>query len=148
MVCCLVFGFLIAPAEALKLPKFKLPGFGKGDLEKVLKGAGIVLLIKQFGGVLNNFINTILMNNGAAVRDATKVVPILTFGQGMEAGACQVSGPQAAVNRVKVVFSVAASLDKGHRFNVQALVPSASMNPLKLERVDGVGVSAIIDYKL
>jgi hypothetical protein len=136
-------------AEAFKMPKIKLPKIGKKDtLEQVLKGSAIVLLIRQFGGALNDFINTILLNHGAANRDATKVVPILTFGQGFEAGACQVSGPADAVARVQVVLAIAATFDKGHRFKLQALVPSASLNPLKLDRVFGVGVSAIIDYKL
>ncbi len=136
----------LSPVSAVNLPKIKFDG--KDILGKLIKGAGIVLLIQQFGGALNDFINTILMNHGAAVRDATKVVPILTFGQGVEAGACQVSGPKDAVKRVKLVLSIASTFDKGHRFNVQALVPSASMNPTKLDRVAGVGVSAIIDYRL
>lgn len=132
--------------EGFKFPKIKIGG-GK-DAQKVITGLGIILLIQQFGGALNSFINTILLNHGAANRDATKVVPILTLGQGIEAGACQVSGPQEAVNRVKVVLSLAATFDKGHRFNIQALVPSGSMNPLKLDRVHGVGITAIIDYRL
>ncbi len=136
----------VAPALAIKLPDLKL---GRKDtLGKVLTGAGIVLLIKQFGGALNDFINTLLMNKGAATRDATKVVPILTLGQGIEAGACQVSGPAEAVKRVQVVLAIAATFDKGKRFNVQALVPSASLNPATLDRVYGVGITAIIDYRL
>lgn len=140
----LVMVLLLQSADAIKLPKIKLGS----SIEKVLKGAGIILLVKQFGGELNNFINTLLINKGAAIREATKVVPILTFGQGVEAGACQVSGSSEAVSKVQVVLSVAAMLDKGHKFNVQALVPSSSLNPTKLDRVNGVGISAIIDYKL
>lgn len=140
---------LSLPVEAFKLPKLpKLKIGKKKTLEQVLTGTAIFLAIKQLGGLLNDFINTLLLNHGVAHRDATKVVPILTFGQGMEAGACQVSGPAAEVNRVKMVLAISAIFDKGGRFKVQALVPSASSSPLKLDRVFGVGVSAIIDYRL
>jgi hypothetical protein len=136
----------LTPADALKMPKIKIGG--GGTLDKVVKGAGIVILVRQIGGQLNDFINTLLMNRGAGIKDATKVVPILTFGQGAEAGACQVSGPAEEVNKVQLVLAVAATFDKGRRLNVQALVPSASLNPLKLDRVQKVGISAIIDYRL
>ncbi len=138
---------LIQPADALKLPKIKLGGAEK-TLQKVLTGAGIILLINQFGKELNTFINGILANKGIPNRSATKVVPILTFGQGVEAGACQVTGPTEDVNRVKAVLSISSMLDKGHKFNIQALVPTSSLNPTELKRVYGVGISAIIDYKL
>ncbi|MBF0410699.1 MAG: hypothetical protein HQM10_25365 [Candidatus Riflebacteria bacterium] len=134
------------PADALKLPKIDL---GKNKtLENLLKGAGIVILIRQIGGQLNDFINTLLVNRGAAISDATKVVPILTLGQGVEAGACQISGPPEEVNKVQVVLALAATFDKGRRLNMQALIPSASLNPAKLDRVQKVGISAIIDYHL
>lgn len=140
----LIFVLILQSVDAIKMPKINL---GK-TADKVLKGAGIVLLVKQFGGELNNFINTLLANRGVPNRDATRVVPILTFGQGVEAGACQVSGPEDAVARVQAVLAVAATFDKGKWFNVQALVPTTSLNPTRLDRVYGVGVSAIIDYKL
>ncbi len=145
LVClATLVGLALTQVEAIKFPEIKLGG--KDALGKLLKGAGIVLLIKQFGGELNKFINGVFQNKGAANRDATKVVPILTFGQGIEAGACQVLGPADAVKTVEVVFAVAATLDKGHRFNVQALIPSSTMKGIN--RVYGVGVSAIIDYRL
>lgn len=140
----LVFVLVLQSVNAIKLPKIDL---GK-TANKVLKGAGIVILVKQFGGELDKFINTIFANRGVPNRDATKVVPILTFGQGVEAGACQVSGPAEAVAQVEAVLAVAATFDKGKRFNIQALVPTTSLNPTRLDRVYGVGVSAIIDYKL
>ncbi|RCK81327.1 MAG: hypothetical protein OZSIB_2196 [Candidatus Ozemobacter sibiricus] len=144
VIVCLAGG--LAPAQAIKLPELKLGR--QNTLGKVLTGAGIILLIKQFGGALNDFINTLLLNKGAANREATKVVPILTLGQGIEAGACQVSGPPDAVAKVQVVLAIAATFDKGKRFNIQALIPSASLNPAKLDRVYGVGITAIIDYRL
>ena len=145
LISCILLFLALNTADAIKLPKINL---GNKTLEKVLTGAGIVLLVKQFGGALNDFINTLLLQRGAAIQDATKVVPIMTFGQGSEAGACQVSGPPEQVRQVKLVLAVAATFDKGRRFNVQALVPSSSLNPIELKRVPKVGISAIIDYRL
>ena len=139
-----IFVLAMQTADAFKMPRLDLDN----SLEKVIKGAGIIFLIKQFGGELNNFINKVLSDKSVPNVEATKVVPILTFGQGIEAGACQIAGPANKVGQVEAGFSVAAMLDKGHRFNIQTLVPSSSLNPLKLNRVYGVGITAIIDYKL
>jgi hypothetical protein len=124
----------------------------KFDLKKTvkrgLKAAGIAALIKQFGPELNKFINQALNDKGVPNIEDTKVVPIFTFGGGIEAGACQVAGPTERIAQVQAVYAVEASLDKGHKFNMQLLVPTSSINPVKLSRVYGVGVTGIIDYKL
>lgn len=146
--CLVLFVLFVAInlVYALKLPKINIDT--KKTSEKIIKAISIVILIKQFGEAINNFINELLMTKGAANRDATKVVPILTFGQGFEAGACQVSGKQEDVDKVQIVIAISATLDKGKKFNIQALVPSASINPSKIDRVYGVGITAVIDYKL
>ena len=146
LVILVTFFVTIQSVSAFKLPKINLGG--KDLLQKVLVGGGIVLLIRQFGDELNKFINTILMQKGAAIKQATKVVPIMTFGTGTAVGACQVSGPAEAVSRVKVVLAISQTFAKGHKFKIEVMVPSSSLNPTKLDRVDGVGISAIIDYKL
>lgn len=142
-----VLAVATSPVAAIKLPKVKI-GKGGDVGRKVLTGLGIGLLIDQLAGPLNDFINTLMMNNGAANRDATKVVPIITVGQGVEVGAAQVSGPEAQVKAVKAVIAINATFDKGRRLEVRALIPSGSKNPLQLQRVYGVGVTAIIDYHL
>lgn len=146
LVILIAFFATVQSANAFKFPKIKFGG--KNLLRKVLVGGGIVLLIRQFGDELNKFINTMLMQRGAAIKQATKVVPIMTFGSGTSMGACQVSGPAQAVKRVKIVLAISQTFARGHKFKIEAMVPSSSQNPTKLKRVDGVGISAIIDYKL
>ena len=79
--------------------------------------------------------------------EATKVVPILTVGDGIDAGACQVTGPKEKVDQVKMVYAIHSNLDKGKKFFIEGLVPSTSTNPTKIDRVYGVGVVSMITYK-
>ncbi len=118
---------------------------GVGD---VLKGAGIVLLINQFGDELNKFINKLTVNKGVGVEDRTKVVPIISVGQGGYAGAAQVSGPAHLVDKVKAVAMIEANMN-GKTFRVKVLIPVETKDVVKdIKRVSGVGVSAVIDVRL
>jgi hypothetical protein len=131
MICALV----------LALP---LSAFGD-EIEKLLKIFGAGIVVEKFGKQINKAINTLLLNNKAEIKDATKVVPILSIGSGGHIGAAQVSGPEDKVEQVEAVFQIEG---KWNAIRLKALVPSDSKNPLKLNRVEKVGVSAIIDLKL
>lgn len=118
---------------------------GLGD---ILKGAGIVFLVDRFSDDLNSFINKLTLNKGVNVADKTKVVPILSVGQGGYAGAAQVSGPAELVEKVKAVAQIEANMS-GKTFRVKVLVPVESKDVVKdIKRVSGVGVSAVIDVHL
>jgi len=118
---------------------------GIGD---ILKGAGIVLLVDKFGGELNDFINKLTVNKGIGVEDRTKVVPIVSIGQGGYAGAAQVSGPAHLVDKVKAVAQLEGNFS-GRTFRIKVLVPVESKEIVKdIKRVSGVGVSAVIDVRL
>ena len=119
----------------------------RADIGDILKGAGIVLLVDQFGGQVNNFINKITFNKGVGVQDQTKVVPIISIGQSGYVGAAQISGPALKVDQVKAVAQLEGSFS-GKTFRVKALVPVESKDIKNIKRVTGVGVSAIIDVKL
>ena len=119
----------------------------KEDIKSVVKGVGIVYLIKQFGPALNDAANKALNDKSVPNVEATKVVPILTVGEGLDAGACQITGPKEKVDSVKMVYAIESTLDKGEKFYIQGLVPSTSMNPAKIDRVYGVGVVSMITYK-
>jgi hypothetical protein len=139
------------PSFAFKMPKFKLGNPLKDPpktAENVLKAVGVGIVISQIAGPMNDFINTLMMNYKAPNKDMTKVVPIVTLGQGIQAGAAQVSGPADLVNQVKNVISIAGTFDKEKRSQVQGLVPNSSSNPLEIYRVYGVGITAIVDYRL
>jgi hypothetical protein len=119
-------------------------------LGSVLKGAGIGVLVKQFQRPLNDGINKLTGSAGAGQYEATKVVPIVSIGQGGYAGAVQVSGPKVQVNQVQAVGQVEGSV-VGDRFRLKALIPITTEKPTdlkSLKRVKGVGVSAIVDVRI
>jgi hypothetical protein len=119
-------------------------------LGSVLKGAGIGVLVKQFQRPLNDGINKLTGSAGPAQNEATKVVPIVSIGQGGYVGAVQVSGPQEQVSRVQAVGQVEGSV-VGDRFRLKALIPIDTEKPQNLQsirRVKGVGVSAIVDVRI
>lgn len=115
------------------------------NLGSILKVGGITVLVSRYGEQINSFLNTILMKNGASTEYATKVVPIVSVGTGKYIGAVQVIGPSAQVEKTKAVAQLEGEFNKIARAN--ALIPIASTNVKNLSRVDGVGVSATIDFK-
>lgn len=116
-----------------------------GDLLKI---GGIGYLVDRFSEDLNKFINNLTANKGVGVSDRTKVVPILSVGNGKYVGAAQVSGPAHLVEQVKAVAQLEAEMS-AKTFRIKALVPVESRDVLKgIRRVSGVGVSAIIDVKI
>lgn len=117
---------------------------GLGD---ILKVGGIGFLIDKFATPLNNFINTLMMQNGVSTDYATKVVPIVTIGSKGYIGAAQVTGPSELVDQTEAVLQLEGNFN-GSQFRVKALIPIDSKNPVKFNRVQGVGVSAIIDVKI
>jgi len=121
--------------------------FSLGGLGGIVKAGGIAILVDQFAGPLNNFINTLTAKNGVSSEYATKVVPVITVGSGTYAGAAQVTGPQELVDQTKAVLQLEGDFS-GDRFRVKALIPIDSKNPTNFSRVQGVGVSAQIDVKI
>ena len=118
--------------------------FSLGD---VLKVGGIGFLVDKFSGQLNSFVNTLTFKHGAGNDYATKVVPILSFGSGGYVGAAQVTGSQELVDRTQAVVQIEGNFN-GSQFRVKALVPIDSKNPTNFSRVNGVGISAIIDVNI
>lgn len=142
---------IVALSAVLAACVFAVPALAI-DLGDVLKDvAGVAVggfVVDKVAGPLNDFINTVTFNKGAKVEGYTKVVPIVSLGSGTRIGAAQVAGPkQDGVSRVKAVASLETSFQS--RFRVKILIPVDSINPIeRFVRVQGVGVSAIIDYKL
>ena len=74
------------------------------------------------------------------------MVPILSLGSGSYIGAVQVVGPKAQVDKVKAVGQLEGSLVKVAR--VKAMIPIDSTSISNISRVEGVGISAIVDFKI
>ena len=122
-----------------------------GNIGDILKEGALIFgggaLVKAIGPQLNDFINTLTFNRGVRFDGYTKVVPIVSIGNGTRIGAAQVGGvTKDAVDRVKAVGQLEGEFN---RIRAQALIPIDSENPLQqFKRVQGVGVTAIIDIKL
>ena len=115
------------------------------NLGSILKVGGIAVLVSKYGDSINDFLNKLLMKNGVGTDYATKVVPILSVGTGKYIGAVQVVGPTEQVDKVKAVAQLEGTFNGIARAN--ALIPIESLSVSNLSRVQGVGVSATIDFK-
>lgn len=115
------------------------------DLGSILKVGGISVLVSKYGDSINDFLNKLLMKNGVGTDYATKVVPIVSVGTGKYIGAVQVVGPSAQVDKVKAVGQLEGEFN--HIARATALIPLATTDVTNLNRVQGVGVSATIDFK-
>ncbi|MCF7934962.1 MAG: hypothetical protein K9L28_01260 [Synergistales bacterium] len=117
------------------------------DLKDIIGVVGGGFVVDAIAGPLNDFINTITFNRGVGSDESTKVVPIVSVGSGTRIGAAQVSGPKNTVNKTKAVAQVEATFQG--KIRVKILIPIDSKNPIeRFRRVQGVGVSAVIDYDL
>ena len=137
---CAIFLCLASPIPAAAI-----------DLGDILKGGALIVgggaLVKAIAGPIDEFINTVTFNKGAKYQGHTRVVPIVSMGDGAHIGAAQVGGTaKASVDKTQAVAQLEVSF-KGIR--VKVLIPIDSLNPLKqFRRVQGVGVTAIIDVKI
>lgn len=133
MMGSLFMGMLVSPARAIDT----------GDLLKV---GGVLLATSQFGPSIDHFINNLLKEKNNEAAGMTKVVPIVSVGQGAYIGTAQVVGYSRDVQRVQAVASLEGVMG---RLQGTLLVPISTKVPGKsLAKVNGVGVSAIIDLKL
>lgn len=122
--------------------------FGLGDLlGGAVKIGGINLLLNKYGNSVNSAINSLMMKKGAGTDYATKVVPILSVGGSGYIGAAQVVGPAEQVDKVEAVGQLEFSVND-QLFRIKGLIPMDSKNPTSFSRVQGVGVSAVIDLRL
>lgn len=124
-------------------------GLASAQLGSILKGGAIAVAVDRFGKDIDKAINTVTMRKNAGGRDATKVVPILSIGDGGYLGAAQVAGPQSRLDRVRAVAQIEGDFKAIGGVRLKALVPVETKSPQKgIKRVEGVGVSAIVDFKL
>lgn len=123
------------------------PALSASITKQVLTVAGAGFVVTKAAGPLNSFINTITLRHGMKSSLATKVVPVLSVGEKGFIGGAQVIGPKSLVDTVQAVFQYEKNFSHNN-YRVKVLLPSSSLNPLKLQRVPKVGVSATIDVSL
>ena len=116
-----------------------------GDVVKV---GGVGIIVDKFGKQINTFVNTLTANKNVGTQQATKVVPIISFGGGGYIGAAQVMGTKANVAKCKAVVQIEGNAMFGKNIRAKALVPVGSKTTSKIKRIYGVGVSALIDVRI
>ena len=136
IIGALIAGFVLgngmAPAQA-------------GILDKVIKGGVIGYAVDATADPLNDGINAVTAKYDVSSTDATKVVPIISVGDGSRAGAAQVSGPQEKVDQVKAALIIEQTI-LGIRAKI--LIPVDRVDYKNVNRIQGVGVAASLDVKL
>lgn len=75
-----------------------------------------------------------------------KIVPIITVGSSLEVGAAQVAGAERDVDKVKVVAQLETDYKDVARIKI--LVPVQTQSFKHIDRVPGVSVTALADYKI
>lgn len=140
--------FAVSLLGAILVPSASSLKIGK-DIWRLGKGVIIYTLVKKFGDELNSVIQKLLLQKNAELKEATKVVPIVSVGKGVYVGAAQVAGPEEALKKVKAVAQVEAKYQ--WRWRMHLYLPVSTERPKEeVEKwvVKGVGVSALIDVKL
>ena len=125
-----------------------LGAVASAQLGSVLKGGAISLVVDRFAPQMNEGINKLTGNRHLEVGLATKVVPILSIGNGSYLGAVQVAGTQDKIDQVKAVAQLEGEFNAIGGVRLRALVPITERSVSNLKRVQGVGVSALVDVRL
>lgn len=126
-----------------------LVGVGASQIRQAIKIIGVGAAVKQFGPDMNKAINK-LSGHKDTPNEMTKVVPILTVGIGKTSaiGAAQVTGPKSKIELVEAVAQPTTDLF-GKEIRIMALIPVSSKDVNKgIKKVEGIGVTGIIDLKL
>lgn len=124
-----------------------ITALGAAQLKELIKIVGVGVAVDRFGGDINKAVNK-LSGHTDTMTMTTKVVPILSVGRGRGAiGAAQVMGTRDRVNQVKAVAQIEGEFLG--EFRIKALIPVATKDVVQnVRRVEGVGVSGVLDLKL
>ena len=152
LAVCALAACMIGTGAMIHVDAFSL-GSVLGGVAKV---GGIGFLVSKYGESINSAINSVMMKEGAGTNYATKVVPANILKEASDAvsvgtsgyiGAAQVIGDADQVEKVKAVGQLEVSWND-KLFRIKGLIPMDSVNPASFSRVQGVGVSAVIDVRV
>ena len=133
-------------AIAVAVATLGVVSIGATQGRQILKLLGIGAAVQKFGPEINRGMNKLASHKDTS-SSWTKVVPIISVGSRKAIGAAQVIGPKSKVEGVKAV----AQLDQdlfGREVKIRALIPVESEGLSNIRRVENVGVSGIVDFKL
>lgn len=135
---------LITTGAVLALSAIAAP-----QLKQVIKVVGVTAAVEKFGPDINKAINKLASHTDTDTQ-FTRVVPIITVGLGKSSaiGAAQVTGVKSKVMTVKAVAQPETDLF-GKEIRIRAMIPVSSTDVNKgIKKVEGVGISGIVDLKL
>jgi hypothetical protein len=126
---------------------FALTAIAAPQLKQLIKLIGVGAAVDRFGPDINKAVNRLTKHEDTYTM-TTKTVPILSVGRGQGAiGAAQVMGRKDQVDKVKAVAQIEGEFLG--EFRIRAMIPVESKDVVKdIRRVEGVGVSGILDLKL
>ncbi len=115
----------------------------------ILKVGGWVYIMKNHADELDKGLNSAVgRKNLQSANWVTKVVPIVSIGQGGFIGAVQVAGPKDKIATTKAALQLETSL-LGNDIRARIFIPIDSTNPAdRVRRVEGVGTTALLDLRL
>ncbi len=115
--------------------------------EALLKTVATGVIVNAVAKPADHALNTLTANQNLPVGVSTRVVPVLSVGEKGYVGMAQVAGSSNLVSKTKSVVQVETSfLDKQYR--IKLLMPMDDVNPIGVNRVRGIGVSALLDMAL
>jgi hypothetical protein len=117
------------------------------QIKEVIKIVGVGAAVERFGPDINKAVNKV-SGHKDSYSMTTKTVPIISVGRGRGAiGAAQVMGTKDRVDQVKAVAQIEGEFLG--EFRIRALIPVSTKDVVRdVRRVEGVGVSGILDLKL
>ena len=113
---------------------------------QALKVFGIAYVVRTYSKDMNKFVNNLAGQRGVKWEGITKVVPIISVGQGAYIGAAQVQGTSGGVSQTRAVGQVETRIG-GLRAKLLVPVNTTAIGK-SIHRIQGVGVSALLDFKI
>jgi hypothetical protein len=126
-------------------------GVGVGSAQsfrQILRLGGAVLVADRLGPQIDSALNSVTGQRNLGLEADTKVVPILSVGQGKFVGIVQVAGPKEAIGQTQAVAQLETRLPIIGGSRAKVLVPINTRSVTNMRRVSGVGVSSVIDMPL
>jgi hypothetical protein len=113
--------------------------------EMVVKTVAVGAVVSAVAKPANDGINRLVGGNSPGT--ATAVVPVLSLGEKGYVGAAQVAGSKTLVAKTKAVIQFEKDFND-RQYRIKLMMPISSTNPLNAKRVQGVGISGLLDVAL
>lgn len=118
------------------------------SFRQILRVGGAVAVADRLGPQIDTALNQVTGQRNLGHEAATKVVPVLSVGQGRFIGIVQVAGPAQAIEETQAVAQIETRLPLIGGSRAKILIPINTRSVTNMRRVSGVGVSSVIDMPL